>query len=101
MPLDISATDVPLTPFAHLDREDQDPNFDLLPMHHLTATTILGGTMVDLAVLGQMLATQIASAVKTRNERETRTVVVGLGLDKKMAETEQFTELIKLVLEVV
>lgn len=101
VPLDISATDVPLTPFAHLDREDQDPNFDLLPMHHLTATTILGGTMVDLAVLGQMLATQIASAVKTRNERETRTVVVGLGLDKKMAETEQFTELIKLVLEVV
>lgn len=101
VPLDITATDAPLMSLAHLDRDEQDPNCDLLPMHHLTATTILGGTMADLDVLGQTLATQMASAIKTRNERETRTVVVGLGLDKSMTGREQFTELIGLVLEVV
>jgi len=101
VPLDIAATDAPMTPLGHLDRDDQDANSDLLPLHQLTATTVLGGTMADLDVLGQTLATQIASAVKTRNERETRTVVVGLGLDKSMAARARFTELIGLVLEVV
>ncbi|KAH9867595.1 hypothetical protein IAQ61_008189 [Plenodomus lingam] len=101
VPLDISATDAPMTSNAYVDDEDQGPNSDLLPMHHLTATTILGGTMADLDVLGQTLATQIASAVKTRNERETRMVVLGMGLDKSMTGRDNFAELIGLILEVV
>jgi proteasome assembly chaperone 3 len=85
----------------HLERDDDDPNSDLLPMHHLTATTILGGTVPELEVLGQTLATQVASAIKTRNERETRMVVVGMGLDRSMVTREEFSELIGLVLEVI
>ncbi|KAF2855012.1 hypothetical protein T440DRAFT_464324 [Plenodomus tracheiphilus IPT5] len=101
VPLDISATDAPMTSNAYLERDDQDPSSELLPMHHLTATTILGGTVADLDILGQTLATQIASAVKLRNERETRMVVVGMGLDKSMTGRDKFTELIGLVLDVV
>jgi proteasome assembly chaperone 3 len=90
-----------MTSNAYLDHDEEDPNSDLLPMHHLTATTILGGTVAELDVLGQTLATQIASAIKTRDERETRMVVVGMGLDKSMIGRDAFSELIGLVLEVI
>lgn len=100
MPLDISATDASLTSQAFLDRDTEDPASDLLPMHHLTATTILGGTIPELEVLGQTLATQVASAIKTQNDRETRTVVLGMGLDKSMNGGAEFSELIGLILEV-
>jgi proteasome assembly chaperone 3 len=90
-----------MTANAYLDRDEEDPNSDLLPMHHLTATTILGGTMPELDVLGQTLATQVASAIKTRDDRETRTVVLGMGLDKSMAGREGFSELVGLVLGVI
>jgi proteasome assembly chaperone 3 len=86
---------------AYLDHDEEDPNSDLLPMHHLTATTILGGTVAELDVLGQTLATQIASAIKTRDDRETRMVVVGMGLDKSMVRREAFSEVVGLVLEVI
>lgn len=101
MPLDIAATDASMSSNPYHDREDDDPVSDLLPMHHLTATTILGGTIPELEILGQTLATQIASAIKTRDERETRTVVLGMGLDKTMAQRNEFSELIGLVLEVI
>lgn len=100
VPLDIAATDASVPSTAHLDPDEEEPNSELLPNHQLTATTILGGTMPELDILGQTLATQIASAVKTRDERETRTVVLGTGLDKSMAGRNEFTELIGLVLEV-
>lgn len=85
----------------YLDRDDEDPASDLLPMHHLTATTILGGTVPELDILGQTLATQVASAIKTRDDRETRMVVVGMGLDKNMVGREEFSELVGLLLQVI
>ena len=57
--------------------------------------------MPELEVLGQTLATQIASAIKTRDEREMRMVVVGMGLDKSMVARAEFSELIGLVLGVI
>lgn len=89
-----------MTTQAYLDPNDEDPASDLLPMHQLTATTILGGTIPELEVLGQTLATQIASAIKTQNDRETRMVVLGMGLDKSMSGRTEFSELVGLVLEV-
>ncbi|KAF1961305.1 hypothetical protein CC80DRAFT_488612 [Byssothecium circinans] len=100
VPLDISATDASTTSNPHVDRDEDDPPLDLLPNHQLTATTILGGTISELDTLGQTLATQIASATKARDSRETRMVVFGIGLDKSMGGREEFTELIGLVLEV-
>ncbi|KAI4694058.1 uncharacterized protein J4E92_006030 [Alternaria infectoria] len=101
VPLDISATDASMTSNAYLERDEEDPNSDLLPMHHLTATTILGGTMAELDTLGSTLATQIASAIKQRDDRETRMVVLGMGLDKSMIGREAFSELVGLVLGVI
>ncbi|KAH7392956.1 hypothetical protein BKA66DRAFT_457286 [Pyrenochaeta sp. MPI-SDFR-AT-0127] len=89
-----------MTSNSYLDRDDDEPASDLLPMHHLTATTILGGTVPAIDTLGQTLATQIASAIKTREERESRLVVVGMGLDRNMAGREEYGQLIGLVLEI-
>lgn len=107
VPLDIAATDHTLTTQPYTpDTEHPDPDVpssDLLPMHHLTATTILGGTLPLLDTLGQTLATQIASLIMTRNPAEKRMVVVGLGLDREMAEAsgrEEFGELVGLVMGV-
>jgi proteasome assembly chaperone 3 len=101
VPLDIAATDAGMTSNPYLDRDDDDPSSDLLPNHQLTATTILGGTVSGVDVLGQTLATQVASAIKTRDPRESRTVVVGTGLDKSMSGRNEFSELVGLVLEVI
>ncbi|KAH7089608.1 hypothetical protein FB567DRAFT_306257 [Paraphoma chrysanthemicola] len=101
VPLDIAATDASMASNPYLEREDDDPDSDLLPMHHLTATNILGGTVPELDILGQTLATQIASAIKTRDDRETRTVVLGMGLDKSMIGREEFSTLIGLALDVI
>ncbi|CAO2648347.1 Nn.00g076140.m01.CDS01 [Neocucurbitaria sp. VM-36] len=101
VPLDIAATDASMSYNPYLDRDEEDPASDLLPMHHLTATTILGGTIPELDTLGQTLATQIASAIKTRDERENRMVVVGMGLDKSMIGREEFSELVGLVLGII
>jgi proteasome assembly chaperone 3 len=70
-------------------------------MHQLTATTILGGTVPELDTLGQTLATQVASAIKQRDERESRMVVLGMGLDKSMVERGAFSELVGLVLGII
>ncbi|KAF1844813.1 uncharacterized protein K460DRAFT_354690 [Cucurbitaria berberidis CBS 394.84] len=101
VPLDIATTDASMNYNPYLDRDDEDPTSDLLPMHHLTATTILGGTIPELDVLGQTIATQVASAIKTRDERETRMVVIGLGLDKNMVGREEFGELVGVLLQVI
>ncbi|KAL5117088.1 hypothetical protein ACEQ8H_005047 [Pleosporales sp. CAS-2024a] len=101
IPLDVAATDASMTSKAYLDGEDDDASSDLLPMHHLTATNILGGTMPELDILGQTLATQTASAIKTRDEGETRLVVLGMGLDMSMVSRQNFSDVIGLVLETI
>jgi proteasome assembly chaperone 3 len=80
-----------------------DSENSLLPMTHLTATTVLGGTRRDDEVLGQTLATTIASAVLTKRPSEERLLIVGLGLEKgaeTMAGRAEFEELIGIVLDV-
>ncbi|KAF1353097.1 hypothetical protein BDV97DRAFT_284332, partial [Delphinella strobiligena] len=57
-----------------------DPDASLLPFPHLTATTVLGGTKSEDEVLGQTVATTVASAVVMRRPGERRMVVFGLGL---------------------
>lgn len=74
---------------------------DLLPMSHLTATTILGGRDAERETFGQLLATQIASAVVLRNSEERRVLVLGLGLDKAKLGREGFLEVVEGALGVI
>jgi len=70
-------------------------------MPHLTATTVLGGTKRDEEVVGQTLATTIASAILMKRPAEERMLVLGIGIKGPAGfGREQFSEVVGLVLEV-
>lgn len=94
MQVQLEASASSLAGLQHLDGE----NDGLLPMSHLTSTTILGGTVPERQIVGQLLATQIASAITAKNPQETRTLVLGLGLQRAESDREAYYEMIDLVL---
>ncbi|KAF4556652.1 Hypothetical protein D9617_1g085300 [Elsinoe fawcettii] len=79
----------------------EGPDSSLLPMNELTATTVLGGTKEEFQLVGQTLATTVASAVLMRNGEERRTLVLGLGLVKADVDKTEFDGLVGLCLDVV
>lgn len=104
VPLAVSIPEAPLlSDFA--DEDEDVPRSDLLPLSHLTATTTLGSRGSTRDTFAQLLATQIASAVKTRDPDEERLFVMGIGLDRGIEEgttgTQVFGDLIDLVLSVI
>lgn len=70
----------------------------LLPMAHLSPKTLLGGSTSERETIGQLYATQIASAITSKNPQENRTAVVGLGLNKLEANRQTFYDVIDLVM---
>lgn len=93
-----TATADPMNPGLLSSSEDS-----LLPMSHLTATTVLGGTKREDEVVGQTLATTIGSAILMKKQHEERLLVLGLGFEQASAGftgRAQFDEVVGLVLEV-
>ena len=94
----------------HVPLDSTDPNFAdqympsgndedaLLPMAHLSPKTLLGGSTSERETVGQLYATQIASAIVARNPEEKRTVLVGLGLSKFEARREVFYDTVDLLI---
>ncbi|KAK6584642.1 hypothetical protein PZA11_002866 [Diplocarpon coronariae] len=74
---------------------------DLLPLTHLTPKTLLGGGGEKRETIGHLYASQIASLIAARNPEDTRTVVVGFGLQKVDMEREAFFDLMELVQKVI
>ena len=73
----------------------------LLPIAHLTPKTLLGGSTSERETISQLYATQIASAIITRNPEEKRTVVVGLGLSNTDVKRDVFYDVIDLIHQVI
>ena len=69
----------------------------LLPMAHLTPKTLLGGSTTEREIVGQLYATQIASAIVTRHPEEKRTVLVGLGFSNTEVKREVFYDTMDLI----
>ncbi|KAI9802781.1 MAG: hypothetical protein M1833_001380 [Piccolia ochrophora] len=102
-----------LAQWVHVPLNSSNPNFadhqlpadgdegGLLPMSHLTPTTILGGTGTERETMGQLFATQIASTIATKNPEENRMVVLGLGLEKATRSRETFFDVVELVMQVI
>jgi len=86
---------------ASVDLDEQRPDSTLLPLTNLTATTVLGGTKPEFEVLGQTLATTIASAMLMRTPEESRMLVLGVGLERADAGREGFEGLVGLCLAVI
>ncbi|KAI9772910.1 MAG: hypothetical protein M1840_008792 [Geoglossum simile] len=84
--------------FADQALPSNDEGGGLLPMTHLTPTTVLGGTgSSERETLAQLYAAQIASAIAVRNPEETRMLVLGLGLQKVDLERETYFDIMDLV----
>lgn len=79
--------------------QESDPENDLLPMAHLTPTTILGGATSERETMGQLYATQIASTIITKNPDEKRLLVLGLGFAKVEMGREAYFDVVELVLK--
>lgn len=103
---------VALTVFQiHVPLDSPNPNFAdqympsgnnedaLLPMAHLSPKILLGGSTSERVTVGQLYATQIASAIITRTPDEKRTVLLGLGLSKFEARREVFYDTVDLVMK--
>lgn len=73
---------------------------NMLPNAHLTPKTLLGAGGEQRETIGHLYASQVASAIKTRNPDESRTVLVGLGLHKVDMDREAFFDLLELVQKV-
>ncbi|GAB7366015.1 hypothetical protein MBLNU230_g7339t1 [Neophaeotheca triangularis] len=95
------ASATPLDPTASSTAyTNPDEGNELLPMAHLTATTVLGGTKEEEEVLGQTLAVMVASAVLTRRPGEERLLVLGLGLPRGFGgEGEEFEKVVGVCLD--
>lgn len=82
----------------HIAASSSDGEDSLLPSTHLTPTTLLGGSTSERETIGQLYATQIASAIVMKDPQEQRTVVVGLGLIKFEANRDTFYDIIDMVM---
>lgn len=71
----------------------------LLPMPHLTGTTILGSSGTERDTLGQLFATQIASAIAAKSPGEKRLLVMGMGFEKAEMDSESFLQILELALQ--
>lgn len=76
----------------------EEDGTELLPLPHLTATTLLGGGVPERDTLGQLFATQIASSIVTRRPEENRLLVLGMGFRAKEMDGETFIQVLELVL---
>lgn len=56
--------------------------------------------MPERETAGQLLATQVASLILKRNPEERRTLAMGLGIQSKNLESDEFMELVDLCLKV-
>jgi len=102
VPLATASAD-PMNPgmrFSSTNATDEDSESSLLPRRDLTATTVLGGTKREDEVVGQTLATTIATAILMQRPREERLLVLGLGLrDASQMGRQGFEEVVGLVLD--
>lgn len=73
---------------------------DTLPLSHLTPKTLLGAGGDKRETIGHLYASQIASQIATKDPEDTRTVVVGFGLQKIDMEREAFFDMMELVQKV-
>lgn len=78
-----------------------DEDSQLLPMPHLNATTICGNSNTERETLGQLFATQVASAIAVRRPEEKRLLVVGMGFAKANVDPQNFLAALELALQLV
>lgn len=73
----------------------------MLPLGHLSPKTLMGSGGEQRETLGHLYASQIASVIATRNPEESRTVIVGLGLQKLDMDRDAFFDMLELLQNII
>ena len=73
----------------------------MLPLNHLTPKTLLGAGGEKRETMGHLYASQIASSIAKKDPEETRTILIGFGLEKVELDREAFFDLMELVQKVI
>lgn len=68
----------------------------MLPMTHLTPTTMIGPRGTDRETLSHGVVTQIATRLILQNPDDRRSVVLGIGLAPGTLDREQYFDLLDL-----
>lgn len=84
-------------PYFQTIRSDDDA---LLPSARFQPRILLGAGGSDRETVGQLYASQIATAIATKSPEESRSLMLGLGLAKAEIDRDVFLQIIDLVLRV-
>ena len=108
-------TRLPFLPIHNLGANDiEDSHYDLdglvnsntmtpLPSSRFVPRSLLGAGSRngDREMMGHLYASQIASAITTKNPDESRVLVLGLGMPKVEMERAVFAQVVDLVVQVI
>jgi proteasome assembly chaperone 3 len=84
-------------PYFQTNRSGDDA---LLPSSRFSPRILLGAGGSDREAMGQLYASQIASAIATKTPDESRSLMLGLGFAKVDMDRDVFLQVIDLVLSV-
>ena len=77
----------------------EEDGSQLLPKPQLTASTILGATGSERDTFGQLIGTQVGSAIISKNPEETRMLVVGIGMKSAEVSQDEFLSILDMILQ--
>lgn len=78
-----------------------DNQSDILPLIHLTPKTLLGGGGDERERVGHFFAIHIANRIVSREPNESRSMILGLGLEKIELSREAFFDMMELISNIV
>jgi hypothetical protein len=70
-------------------------------MPNLDSSILMGGAVEEIQTSARALASQVALLLLKRNPKESRSVVLGIGLKNKVTSKEDFEQLLGLITGVI
>jgi hypothetical protein len=87
--------------YIYQDDDEDEHAVDALAMPNLESTILMGGAVEDIQTSARALASQVALLLLKRNPKESRSLVLGVGLKKKVTSKEDFDQLLGLITGVI
>lgn len=80
-------------------RNDMSAEGAMLPFSRFSPRSLLGAGSGERDMMGHLYASQIASAITTKNPDESRVLVLGLGLPKVETDRETFLQIMEMIFQ--
>jgi hypothetical protein len=83
------------------DDEEDEEKVDALAMPNLDSSILMGGAVEEVQTSARALASQVALLILKRNPKESRSLVLGIGLRKQVTSKGDFDQLLGLITGVI